>query len=201
VGGSIEAPVVALLRLDDGGGSRAERSELIRRLAVDYMRSATGLEAKILGGGEERPRVGWRDPAGEASPPAISLSYCDGWAGFALAPPAELGFDLEPSGRVGDDVARRAMAVEDLRAFEALDPSDRTAAATRHWTAAEALAKATGRGLPLLLGRGLEIGLGPGGEWEGYRFAVVDASPGITCALACDGPADLRAALAEPVLL
>jgi hypothetical protein len=93
------------------------------------------------------------------------------------------------------------MPAVDAEVFESMDEADQLRTATRYWTCAEAVSKAVGRGLPLMLARGMRLGFDGRGEWNGLRFAVVDTKDGLTAALASDDLVDLEAVLEEPTLL
>lgn len=169
------AVTVCLLSLPQGL-SRAESSALIRRVAQACLRD-------------------------KSPPPAISFSYCEGWAGFASADGGRLGFDIEPSASVPERVARRVMSPSDCAIFDQVSMGEHSRIATHHWTSAEAVAKAAGEGLPMMLSRRMELRCAAEGSWGGYHFAVGETEVGLTCALALDSDGDLRGALAQVVVL
>jgi len=131
----------------------------------------------------------------------LSLSYCEGWAGFAFAVVGHLGFDIEPAGSVSERAARRVMSRADLEDFDRLDAGCRLRVATRHWCCAEAVSKAAGEGLPMMLSRRMELRSARQGTWGRYRFAVGETDAGLSCALATDGPCELETALARVAVL
>jgi hypothetical protein len=89
------------------------------------------------------------------------------------------------------------MSPSDLKIFRRVCKEEQTHIATHYWTSAEAISKAKGRGLPMMLRRQLDLQCASQGSWEQYQFAVCDTDAGLTCSLATDGPYELREALAQ----
>jgi phosphopantetheinyl transferase (holo-ACP synthase) len=193
---------ICLLPLPPSVGSREERSAASRAAAEARLLEATGARVEIASLPKGDVETRWADGStGEGPTPELSFSYCEGWAGFAFAGVKRLGFDVEPSASVSVRAARRAMSAADEERFDEMGEEERRRVATRYWTAAEAVSKAAGVGLPMLLRRELELGLAPQGSWGKYRFAVAETYTGLTCALAVEGELDPRDALARTVVL
>lgn len=126
----------------------------------------------------------WRSTAGAPSGGSVSFSYSREWIGACIGGAGAVGLDLEALGDVSQRVARRTMTDDDERQLLARAPGDRERAAAAHWCAAEAVAKALGIGLPMLLGRRTTTGMRTAGTADGVWFRVLEPLPGLCCAVA-----------------
>jgi 4'-phosphopantetheinyl transferase superfamily len=182
--------------------SRNQRSALSRLVAEACLRDEAGVRLLALLHAKVGVTRSWASRSTAAgAPAAISFSYCDGWAGFAYANVKCLGFDIEPKASVSARVARRVMSPSDLEIFDRVSREEQSRVATRHWTSAEAISKAAGEGLPMMLRRQLNLRCASHGKWNQYQFAASDTDAGVTCALATDGSYDLCRALIRMVVL
>lgn len=133
----------------------------------------------------DRLETAVRASAGNArSDECISFSYCRDWIGACISEIGSIGLDIEAVGDVPQRVARRTMAADDERRLLTRTPAERDRAATAHWCASEAVAKACGVGLPMLLGRRTATGLQSSGLTNGAWFTVLEPVPGLCCAVA-----------------
>jgi 4'-phosphopantetheinyl transferase len=92
--------------------------------------------------------------------------------------------------RPSDRIARRVLAPADLRRLASESPEERPEAFYRCWTAAEAYAKATGRGLPALIGAAAPaelIGAAPPPEHAGWSLLALDPADGYVASLVVEG--------------
>jgi hypothetical protein len=177
------------------------RSSAGQAVAKAAIRLLTGREAVLSTRAGGAPVVRWA-AASHDDPPALSISYCAEWVGVAVAARGRVGLDLEPQDSVAERVALRVMSATDAKRFRSLCPEERRRVATHYWTCAEALAKASGRGLPLMLTRAMTLGFAGEGSWEGYVFAAREVGDGLVCALAHDDcGADPGPRAASPTLL
>jgi len=123
-------------------------------------------------------------------PLRFSLSHADGIALCAAAEGCEVGADVEGLRNLGPDPLAAAEVVcseEERAVLEGLPPADRAARLLLLWTAKEAIAKATGRGLRLPLplvtvladrgGAAVEFAPGAGEGPEGWRIELGRPTP------------------------
>lgn len=126
----------------------------------------------------------WQATAGAQAGGPVSFSYSREWIGACLGSGDAVGLDLEALGDVSQRVARRTMTAPDEHRLAARAAADREQAAAAHWCAAEAVAKARGIGLPMLLGRRTTTGLRTAGVADGVWFRVLEPLRGLCCAIA-----------------
>lgn len=191
------APTVLLTRVANTPLFTAPRttlSGLARAVACESAYRLTGLRVEI-GDERGRPAARWSDGVHRNPPPSLSFSYCPGWIAVAIAPRGRVGIDIEPRRSVSWRIAERVMSLPDAERLHRMPAGDRERAATHCWTAAEALAKADGRGLALMLDRVLRLDSPSSGSWDRYDYATTQSEAGIVCALAADRGADLTGAL------
>jgi len=126
-----------------------------------------------------------REPTWDGRPDnCVSFSYSRDWIGACVSESGAIGLDLEAYDDVPGRVARRTMAAADERRLLARAPAERDRAAATHWCAAEAVAKAHGIGIPMMLGRRTVTGLRSSGISNGTWFKVFEPLPGLCCAVA-----------------
>lgn len=201
--GSGATPVICLARLRRENSrpvARAVASAAGRILAGEVVSRLTGDSDTVLEEAQGRPVLRWVDPSRTEDPPCLSLSYCDNWVGIAVAPRGRIGLDIEPSASVSERVARRVMGTIDTAQFDRLPEGERPAAGTRYWTRAEALAKADGGGLTLMLSRTVSAGFCGTGSWRSLRVMASELPVGLTCALACEGDGGRADATMNPTI-
>jgi hypothetical protein len=176
--------------------SRQDLSRISREIVTHWVRSATGNEVVVMEK-DHGPQLTWQDSAVPGVPPIVSLSYCGSTVAVALASQGKIGIDLERKEAVPENIIRRVMSNSDLCDFEDMRIEHRRRVTTLYWTCAEAVAKADGRGLFLMLSRGLTVGLGGRGSWGSLDFAAAEIEDHLVCAVAADVACDLDAALAS----
>lgn len=169
------------------GASRSLISQAMARAAIHRLTGRPAVIGRCPGG---RPVARWADGR-DGDPPGLSISYCAGWIGVAVADRGPVGFDIEPRRSVAERVVLRVMSPADADRFGQLGREERRNAATRYWTCAEAVAKVSGQGLPLMLTRSMTLGFVGIGAWRQYGFAVCEAPSGLVWSMAWDSAADL----------
>lgn len=185
---------------DRSQGCVASRSLIGRAVARTAIHRLTGRRAVIGRRPSGRPVARWAD-GGKGAPPSLSISYCAGCVGVAIAEGSRIGLDLEPRRSVAERVALRVMSPADAEHFRRLGREERRDAATRYWTCAEALAKASGKGLPQMLARSATLGFASSGSWERCGFAVYEVGDCIVCTLAYDSNSALDRRMEGSTLL
>lgn len=184
---------------DGPGGASTRRSSIGRAVARAAVQRFCGRRAAIERGPGGRPVARWID--GDDGHLGLSISYCPEWIGVGIVEGGRIGLDLEPSHSVSERVALRVMSAGDAEGFRRLSRREKRSAATRYWTCAEALAKASGRGLPQMLDRSMQLGFAKGGRWGGFSFAVRNIGECFVCAVASDRDLDLGFVAERPTLL
>ena len=166
------------------GGGRAE----LRRVAS---LAARGMLATLLQASTDIPAEEWRigkdargkpiaSTAGEQEVPEVSMSHSRGWVAAAVSTLGPVGIDVECS-RAGRDILGIAEASfgEAERGEVANGGAD---GFYRIWTLREAIAKADGSGLSLVVdGRDRVSGMPVVGAWstvvEGWHWLLMRAQP------------------------
>jgi len=120
----------------------------------------------------------------------FNISHCAGLALCAIRPAGRVGVDVEPLALRDPEGLRLGFGPEEWAEIQTAADPNRTL--LRLWTAKEAALKADGRGLGVepatVDARGAEIRVG-GTAW---RVARPDVGAGWICALAADGPVDVK---------
>jgi 4'-phosphopantetheinyl transferase len=157
-------------------------------------------EVEIRAGSRGKPSLA----GGDAGDLRFNLSHSGEMGLYAFRLGAEVGIDIERSGRVRlDDVASAGfLSLGEKRGLAHLEGQSRQEALLRCWTRKEAYIKATGEGMAAPLTE-IEVSVAPGasrlrrwmadGDAEcGWDLVDLDVGPGYAACLAMEGVAILR---------